>query len=462
MNYPIVITIASEKGGVGKTTVATNLAVYLKALREDIPVTIFSFDNHFTVDKMLSIGGITPETSVRDIFRGRDLSELVQTGQYGVNFIASQNKLASFGERHEILSSQIADSSLDGIIIIDTRPSMDFSTKSALIASDLVIIPIKDLPSLDNIGGITSFCEDESDHPVNIRLLPSIVDGTVKFKSGKSATMDCLLRTVAAKRGYELIKHSIPRSPKVETLTTNSFSKVFPVITHARETGVHKSFTLLARDILSIIDKISEPQSLMALRKNIFASDAESNERYKERVATISPLCPSCGSKILTGLKNIKRDVLYFKSGRGKNGFVDKTCFTKDILDELVRLDKDLIYFRDELTEEIEGDNVFCIRIVDGEIQFSLYDTEGKTIFEGRARYSAGSPFAKLLHAMMTKTSEGFNPCIIKFGGKPFPDTILLDDSYYDFISLKNKITGEQEETGYKTRKKRLFKLPFS
>ncbi|NIP49193.1 MAG: ParA family protein, partial [Gammaproteobacteria bacterium] len=45
MNRPFVITVASEKGGVGKTTIATNLAVYLKALREDLPVTIASFDN---------------------------------------------------------------------------------------------------------------------------------------------------------------------------------------------------------------------------------------------------------------------------------------------------------------------------------------------------------------------------------------------------------------------------------
>lgn len=279
MNYPIVITIASEKGGVGKTTVATNLAVYLKALRDDIPVTIFSFDNHFTVDKMLSIDGTTPETSVRGIFRGQDLASLVQMGQYGVNYIASQNNLAPIGERYEILSSQIADSSLGGIIIIDTRPTMDFFTKSALIASDLVVVPIKDLPSLDNIGGITDFCEGEVDHPVKIRLLPSIIDGMVKFKSGKSTTMDCLLRTVAAKRGHELIKHSIPRSPKVETLTTNSFSKVFPVISHARDTGVHKSFTLLTKEILSIIDDINEPQTLMALRKNIFTSDAGDSER---------------------------------------------------------------------------------------------------------------------------------------------------------------------------------------
>jgi len=46
-SYPYTITISSEKGGVGKTTLATNLAIYLKAIREDLPVTLFSFDNHF-------------------------------------------------------------------------------------------------------------------------------------------------------------------------------------------------------------------------------------------------------------------------------------------------------------------------------------------------------------------------------------------------------------------------------
>ena len=46
----ITIPVASGKGGVGKTTLATNLAIYLKGLSEDLPVTLFSFDNHFTIE----------------------------------------------------------------------------------------------------------------------------------------------------------------------------------------------------------------------------------------------------------------------------------------------------------------------------------------------------------------------------------------------------------------------------
>jgi cellulose biosynthesis protein BcsQ len=55
-----VITVSSNKGGVGKTTVASNLAIYTRALREDLPVLVVGLDDQGTLDRMFALRDLRP------------------------------------------------------------------------------------------------------------------------------------------------------------------------------------------------------------------------------------------------------------------------------------------------------------------------------------------------------------------------------------------------------------------
>lgn len=334
--HPYVVTIASEKGGVGKTTLATNLAIYLKALAEHVPVTVVSFDNHFSVDKMFSFDPeAQPEATVVDLFQGRPWEELVQLGEYGVGYIPSNRQLADLRSQltgAEHLAQRLCRQSGEGILLIDTRPDLDIFTQNALYVADRVVIPVKDAPSLENCRHIYEFFDNQGLSRNPLRVLPCLVDGRIHYQEGPFKEPQQLLKGYAIHRGWKCLEGYISKSPKVESLNTNPEGKVYPVLSHGRGTEVHQQFSRVARRIY--LDSCEEgPQRLAHIQQL-------QQQRQEEQAALVAQACERlqrecllCGSTLIDAQGQIQGQAFFGESLDGElAGFCEVDCLLQTLL----------------------------------------------------------------------------------------------------------------------------------
>ncbi len=333
MSSAYIVVIASEKGGVGKTTLATNLAIYLKGLAEDLPVTLFSFDNHFTIDQMFRLSKTTGNRDVSHLFTGVNPVDLLIDGQYGVNFIPSSRNLT--GQQQQLnnveqLAQIISHSSLQGVVIIDTSPILDFYTGSALFAADRVIVPIKDAPSLENCRNLTDFLLQHKRSKTVLKLLPCLIDTRIHF-DGPFRNSYQLLKAYAINRGYRCFEGFIAKSPKVESLSTNPSGKIYPVMTHGRNTDVHLQLTHLTRQVY--LDYLEHgPNRLKEIANQLFNQDKDFLQKYHLRVKNLQPNCLCCNRPIPeTG---VWPNAFFLENETGHfSGFIEQDC----LLDLLLR-----------------------------------------------------------------------------------------------------------------------------
>ncbi|MBQ6809547.1 MAG: ParA family protein [Clostridia bacterium] len=220
-----IISVANQKGGVGKTTTAVNLSACI-AEKHGKKVLVMDLDPQGNATSGCGVNKKKLETSVYDLLMADELtsddvrSAIMETKFKNLSILPSTMDLVGAeleltdASKREARIKRITDKLFDyDYVFIDCPPSLGLMTLNALAASDSVLIPIQcEFYALEGLSQLTNTVKQVKKH-----FNPSLqIEGVlVTMYDGRLNLTSQVLAEVKKFFADKMFKTVIPRNVRI-------------------------------------------------------------------------------------------------------------------------------------------------------------------------------------------------------------------------------------------------------
>lgn len=247
-----VISVTNQKGGVGKTTSAVNIAYYLAKMGKR--TLLVDFDPQGNATSGLGIDKQALGATMTDVMlETKLLKDVILPTDHNNLFLApttphlanTEVELAQANRRFTRLKNAIDNTPGYDFVIIDSPPSLSLLTVNGLIAARYILLPVQaEFYALEGLGQLLETIKliRKSMNPTLdlLGVLPTMVDG----------------RTTLSGQVYEEIKKHFPGKVFKTSIPRNIRLAEAP--SHGLPVGVYDRFSKGARAYKAVTKEVIE------------------------------------------------------------------------------------------------------------------------------------------------------------------------------------------------------------